>query len=151
MSGNLGLLTSASNRLCNFWRLLNFLELHISHKLITNKQQKERNYQDDLRIFCRAIFASIKLLNFSQIFLGFAWTSVKWSEVKWLSHSRLFATPWTVACTKLLHPRDFLGKSIGVGCCFLLQGIFPTQGLNPGLLNCRQTLYHLNHQGSSLY
>ena len=30
----------------------------------------------------------------------------------------------------------------------LLQGIFPTQGLNPGLLHCRQTFYHLNHQGS---
>ena len=33
-------------------------------------------------------------------------------------------------------------------CHFLLQGIFPTQGLNPGLLHCRQTLYHLSHQGS---
>ena len=29
-----------------------------------------------------------------------------------------------------------------------LQGIFPTQGLNPGLLHCRQILYHLIHQGS---
>ena len=28
----------------------------------------------------------------------------------------------------------------------LLQGIFPIQGLNPGLLHCRQILYHLNHQ-----
>ena len=28
-----------------------------------------------------------------------------------------------------------------------LQGIFPTQGLNPGLLYCRQILYHLSHQG----
>ncbi|KAM7227273.1 hypothetical protein CapIbe_021686, partial [Capra ibex] len=30
----------------------------------------------------------------------------------------------------------------------LLQGIFPTQGLNPGLPHCRQTLNHLSHQGS---
>ena len=51
-----------------------------------------------------------------------------WEEVKSLSRARLFATPWTVACTKLLHPWDFLGKSTGVGCRFLLQGIFPTQG-----------------------
>ena len=29
-----------------------------------------------------------------------------------------------------------------------LQGIFPTQGSNPGLPHCRQTLYHLSHQGS---
>ena len=50
--------------------------------------------------------------------------------------------------TRLLHPRDFLGKSTGVGCHFLLQRIFPTQGSNPGLPHCRQMLYHLSHQGS---
>ena len=62
------------------------------------------------------------------------------------SHVWLFATPWTVA-TRLLRPWDFPGKNIGVGCHFLLQRIFPTQGLNPGLPDCRQTLYHLSHQG----
>ena len=35
-----------------------------------------------------------------------------------------------------------------MGCHFLLQGIFLTQGSNPGLLHCRQTLYRLSHQGS---
>ena len=35
-----------------------------------------------------------------------------------------------------------------MGCHFLLQEIFPTQGSNLGLLYCRQTLYHLSHQGS---
>ena len=40
------------------------------------------------------------------------------------------------------------GKNTGVGCHSLLQEIFPTQGLNPGLPHCRQTLYRLNHQGS---
>ena len=38
--------------------------------------------------------------------------------------------------------------STGVGCHFLLQGVFPTQGSNPGLLHCRQMLYHLSFQGS---
>ena len=33
-----------------------------------------------------------------------------------------------------------------MACHFLLQGIFPTQGLNPDLLHCRQTLSHLSHQ-----
>ena len=33
-------------------------------------------------------------------------------------------------------------------CHFLLQRIFLTQGSNPGLLHCRQMLYHLSHQGS---
>ena len=69
-------------------------------------------------------------------------------KVKSLSHARLFVIPWRVACTKLLHPWDFQGKSTGVGCHFLLQGIFPTQGSNPGLSHCRQMLYRLSHQGS---
>ena len=43
----------------------------------------------------------------------------------------------------------FSGKNTGVGCHFLLQEIFPTWGLNPGLPHCRQMLYHLRHQGSS--
>ena len=48
----------------------------------------------------------------------------------------------------LLCPWNSPGKSSGVGSHFLLQGIFLTQGLNPGLLHCRQILYHLSHQGS---
>ena len=32
----------------------------------------------------------------------------------------------------------------------LLQGIFPTQGSNPGLLHCRQILYGLSHQGNPI-
>ena len=40
------------------------------------------------------------------------------------------------------------GKNTGVGCHSLLQGIFPIQGSNLGLLHCRQILYHLNYQGS---
>ena len=43
---------------------------------------------------------------------------------------------------RLLCPWDSLGKIAGVGCHFLLQGIFPTQGSNPCLLHCRQVLYH---------
>ena len=43
---------------------------------------------------------------------------------------------------------DSQGKNTGVGCHARLQGIFPTQGLNPRLPHCRQILYHLSHQGS---
>ena len=42
---------------------------------------------------------------------------------------------------------DSPGKNTGVGCHALLQGIFPTQGLNPGLLHCRQIFYSLSHPG----
>ena len=45
-------------------------------------------------------------------------------------------------------PGDSPGKNTGVGCHALLQGIFLTQGLNPGLLHCRQILYRLSPQGS---
>ena len=41
---------------------------------------------------------------------------------------------------------DSPSKNTGVGCHALLQVIFPTQGLNPGLLHCRQILYYLSHQ-----
>ena len=56
--------------------------------------------------------------------------------------------PYALQPTRLLCPWDSPGKSTGMGCHFLLQGIFPTQGSNPGLPHCRQTLYHLSHQGS---
>ena len=75
-------------------------------------------------------------------------------KVKLLSRVWLFATPWTVPyqdppSTRILHPRDFPGKSTGVGCHFLLQGILPTQELNLGFLHWRQTLCRLSHQGST--
>ena len=41
-------------------------------------------------------------------------------------------------------------RNIGMGCRFLLQGIFLTQGSNSGLLHCRQILYCLSYQGSPL-
>ena len=40
------------------------------------------------------------------------------------------------------------GQDTGVGSHSLLQGIFLTQGLNPGLLHCRWILYQLSYQGS---
>ena len=43
---------------------------------------------------------------------------------------------------------DSPGKNTAVGCHTLLQGIFPTQGSNPGFPHCRQILYHLSHQRS---
>ena len=50
---------------------------------------------------------------------------------------------------RLLCPWDSAGKNTGVGCHFLLQGIYPTQGSNLGLLHCRWILYHLSHPGEA--
>ena len=47
-------------------------------------------------------------------------------------------------------PWNSLGKNTGMGCHFLLQGIFLTQGLNLDLLHCRQIFYHVNLQGSRM-
>ena len=49
-------------------------------------------------------------------------------------HFWLCATPWTISCQAPLS-MDSSGKKAGVGCHALLQGIFPTQGLNPSLLH----------------
>ena len=46
----------------------------------------------------------------------------------------------------LSSPCNSSGQNTGVGSLTLLQGIFPTQGLNPGLLQCRQILYQLRQK-----
>ena len=69
----------------------------------------------------------------------------------------LVAQLWPTHCasmdcgpSRLLCPWDFPGKNTEVGCHFLLQRIFLTQGSNSDLLHCRQILYHLSHQESGL-
>ena len=74
----------------------------------------------------------------------------KETAVCMLSHFSLVwlsATLWTVA-RQALRSMGFSRQEYWNGCHSLLQGIFPTQGSNPGLLHCRQILYHLSHQGS---
>ena len=56
--------------------------------------------------------------------------------------------PHGLQSTRFLCPWDFPGKDTGVGGHFFLQGIFPTQDLNPGLLHRRQILYRLSYKGS---
>ena len=50
--------------------------------------------------------------------------------------------------SRLLCPWSSPNKNTGVDSYAFFQGIFPTQGLNPGFLHCRQILYYLSHQGS---
>ena len=49
---------------------------------------------------------------------------------------------------ELYSPWNSPGQNTGIGSHSLLQGIFPTQGSNPGLPHCRRILYQLSHQGS---
>ena len=55
---------------------------------------------------------------------------------------QLFATPWTI------QSMEFSRQNTGVCILSLLQGIFPTQGSNLGLLNFRQILYQLSYLGN---
>ena len=67
--------------------------------------------------------------------------------VQLLSHVQLFGTPRTVG-TRLLCPWDVPGNNTGVGCHFLLQGIFSTQGWKPPLLHWQGDSLPRSHQGS---
>ena len=67
---------------------------------------------------------------------------------------------WVQLCLTLwpheLHPARLLcpwvspGKNTGMGCHFLLQGIFLTQEVNPGLLHQSHILYRLNYEGNHM-
>ena len=63
-----------------------------------------------------------------------------------LSRAPIFVTPCTVARQAPLST-GFFRQEYVVGCHFLLQEIFLTQGSNLSPLHCRQILYHLSHQG----
>ena len=60
----------------------------------------------------------------------------------WLTELNWTGLNWT-------GPRYSPGQNTGVCSCSILQGIFLTQGSNPGFLHWRQILYQLSHQGSS--
>ena len=66
-------------------------------------------------------------------------------EWKSLSPVLLFATPWTDLPGSSVH-EILQAKILEQVSHSLFQGIFPTQGLNPGLLHCRWILYHLSHR-----
>ena len=65
------------------------------------------------------------------------------SSGKYKSLSRVWLWPH-----ELYSPRNSPGQNIGVGSLSLLQGISPTQGLNPGLPHCRWLLYQLSRRGN---
>ena len=88
--------------------------------------------------------ASIKVLllqRASITVLPLKYMKVKWSE----SRSVVSDSLWPHG---LCSPWNSPGQNTEVGSLSLLQGIFPSQGLNPGLPHCRWILYQLSHKGS---
>ena len=80
---------------------------------------------------------TLDLENFRQLF--FLCDMKEWSESRSVVSDS--ATPWTIESMEFW-------RITGVGSLSLLQGIFPTQGSNPGLSHCRQILYQLSCQGN---
>ena len=77
--------------------------------------------------------------------------------VCWAHYRIAIEVRWSESCSVmsdslqphgLYSPLNSLGQNTGVGNLSILQGIFPTQGLNPGLPYCRRILYQLSHKGS---
>ena len=71
------------------------------------------------------------------------WDLVSW---KWKWESLIWV--WLFAAHGLYSPWNSPGQNTGVGNLSFLQGIFPTQGLNPGLPHCRWILHQLRYKGS---
>ena len=67
---------------------------------------------------------------------------------KWSESDSCLAVSNSLWLHGLYNPWSFPGQNTGVGSLSLLQGIFPTQGSNPGLPHCRQIIYQLSHKGS---
>ena len=74
-----------------------------------------------------------------------------WSEVKVAQLCLTLCGPMDCNLPRPLCPWNSPGKNAGVGSCFLLQRIFPIQGLKPGLPHCEQILYCLNHREVQKY
>ena len=70
-----------------------------------------------------------------------------WPDWEWMSESCSVVSDslWPHG---LHSPWNSPGQNTGVGSLSLLQGIFPTQRLNPGLPHCRRSFYQLSHQGN---
>ena len=79
-----------------------------------------------------------------------SWTRLSdWTELNWM-YNRSESESWSVVPDSLQHrelysPWNSPGQNTGVDSLSLLQGIFPTQGSNPGLQNCRGILYQLSY------
>ena len=112
-------------------------ELNMTERLNNNRHSKEYIMVCSWFFSLRSISwwsDSINIERWSSFIFMAAQYSIGSMCAQLLSHAWLFATPWTIA-HQAPCPWDFPGKNTGVGCHFLLQGIFLTQGSNLHLLH----------------
>ena len=116
-------LTNPRNRtIVNYISCLLICRMHLNIPSMMDNQEKKKNYGKILQDHKVRVRVSCSVVSDS-------------------------LRPHGLQPTRLLSPWNFPGKITGVGCHFLLQRIFPTQGSNPGFSHSRQALYHLSHQG----
>ena len=96
------------------------------------------------KIFCEE-YRKIKGLDPEHNFVSFSVTKCNYQRSESESCSVMSNSFWPHG---LYSPGNSQDQNTGVVSCSFLQGIFPTQGSNPGLPHCRQILYQLSHQGS---
>ena len=121
--------------------------LHREHLLGTKKSV---SFPTKLPVYWEATLPRSLQKNYSTIcnrgFISFSfscWIMKGWSESRSVVSDSLrphgLYSPWNCP-----------GQNTGVGNLSLLQGIFPTQGSNPGLPHCRQILSQLSHKGAEV-
>ena len=131
----------------------NYFLIHMEEYLPENNQDWEKHWMGHL--LCQ-ILKFTKMFTSIQVSVGTEMTTMLWNKItqKWIhtpsclvtnSLSALFLLGYS--CQTPLS-MGFSKQDTGVDCHSLLQGIFPAQRLNLGLLLCRQILYHLSHKGS---
>ena len=106
-------------------------------------------------LYCKVLLCSNNNIYFMKILPRIKPTTLA-TLISFFSHPIPFLASWSEvkvaqSCLTLCDPCspwNSPGQNTGVGSLSLLQGIFPTQGSNPGLLHCRWILYQLSHKGS---
>ena len=103
----------------------------------------------DLRLFkChRSSAAHVKLASTDQNILMYPPQGSPWPHMKSESESHSIISD-SLRPHGVYSPWNSPGQNTGLGSLSLLQGIFPTQGSNPGLLHRMWILHHLSHQRS---
>ena len=125
------------------WCLWNLLDVKAGPKTIRHWWRKFKETQINEKIYCSRVLEELILLKYSYYpkqSIGSMHAGVL-SGVQILQPHRLYPA-------RLLCPWNFPGKNTGMGCHFLLQGIFPTQGVNPCLLYWQVDSLPLCHLGS---
>ena len=119
--------------------------LKVSHHL--NPLYSSNSVPTSLRFYVQNfLFISNKIYGILYFSSSLILTFIRKIQVKWSESNSVVSN--SLRPHGLYSPWNSPGQNTGVGSLSLLQGIFPTQGSNLGLLHCRQILHQLSHQGS---